>query len=100
MPEHFSISESELELIYTVIDETRKNKVDIEIPASIRAGIAMAKLLGRRKAVEKKDELKERETSVHLGEIAKHVLLGSIKPKPGGDVEQVIESVIRKTLGV
>ena len=64
LPENFTISESELEDIYSIIDETRKNKLDIEIPASIRAGIAMAKLLGRKRAQEKKENLKEESTSI------------------------------------
>ncbi len=100
LPEHFTVEESELELIFSIIDETRKNKIDIEIPASVRAGIAMAKLLGRRKALEREGKLKEKEASIHLSEIAKTVLLGSIKPKPGGNVEQIIEGILRKTLGV
>ena len=33
LPEHFTIEESELELIYSIIDETRRNKIDIEVPA-------------------------------------------------------------------
>jgi len=99
LPENFAISESELEDIYSVIDETRKNKLDIEIPASIRAGIAMAKLLGRKRAQEKKEHLKEESTSIYLSEIAKNVLLGSIKPKPGGNVEQIITGIINKKFG-
>lgn len=100
LPEQFMVEESELELIYSVIKETRQNKVDIEIPASIRAGIAMAKLLGRRRQIEKENKIKEKEsTYVYLSEIAKNVLLGSIKPKPGVKVENVIENIIHKTLG-
>ena len=99
LPENFTISESELEDIYSIIDETRRNKIDIEIPASIRAGIAMAKLLGRKRAQEKKKHLKEESTNIYLSDIAKHVLLGSIKPKPGGNVERIITSIINKKLG-
>ena len=99
LPENFTISESELEDIYSIIDETRKNKLDIEIPASIRAGIAMAKLLGRKRAQEKKENLKEESTSIYLSDIAKNVLLGSIKPKPGGNVEQIITNIINKKFG-
>jgi MoxR-like ATPase len=100
LPEHFIIEESELELIYSVIKETRQNKVDIEIPASIRAGIAMAKLLGRRRQIEKDNKVIEKESIyTALSEIAKNVLLGSIKPKPGVKVENILESIIHKTLG-
>jgi MoxR-like ATPase len=100
LPEHFIIEESELELIYSVIKETRQNKVDVEIPASIRAGIAMAKLLGRRRQIEKDNKVIEKESIyTALSEIAKNVLLGSIKPKPGVKVENIIESIIHKTLG-
>lgn len=100
LPEHFEIEESELEIIYSIIEETRKNKIDIEVPASVRAGIAIAKLLGRRRLLEKEKKVKEKESVyVYLSEIARHVLLGSIKPKPGVKVDNIIESIIHKTLG-
>jgi MoxR-like ATPase len=100
LPEHFMVEESELELIYSIINETRKNKIDIEVPASIRAGIAIAKLLGRRRELEKKGELKEKGSIyLYLSEITRHVLMGSIKPKPGVKVEQIIDNIINKTLG-
>ena len=99
LPEQFEIGESELELIYSIIKETRINKIDIEIPASIRAGIAIAKLLGRKKYVERQKGLSETDTYDYLSHIAKHVLLGSIKPKPGMKVESIIDNIIRKTLG-
>ena len=100
LPEHFMIDESELELIYSIIKETRQNKVDIEIPASVRAGIAMAKLLGRKRQLELEKKTEEKESAyIYLSEIAKNVLLGSIKPKPGVKVENIIENIIHKTLG-
>ena len=100
LPEHFIIEESELELIYSIIKETRQNKIDIEIPASIRAGIAIAKLLARKRMLENENKVKEKESVyVYLSEIARHVLLGSLKPKPGVKVENIIENIIQKTLG-
>jgi len=100
LPEHFTIDESELELIYSIIKETRQNKIDIDVPASIRAGIAIAKLLGRRRLIEKEKGVKEKDSVyILLSEIARHVLSGSIKPKPGVKVDSVIESIIHKTLG-
>jgi MoxR-like ATPase len=100
LPEHFIIEESELELIYSIIKETRQNKIDIEVPASIRAGIAIAKMLGRKRLLEREKKVEEKESVyVYLSEIAKHVLLGSIKPKPGVKVENIIENIIHKTLG-
>ena len=100
LPEHFIIEESELELIYSIIRETRQNKIDIEVPASIRAGIALAKMLSRKRLLEKEKKAEEKESVyVYLSEIAKHVLLGSIKPKPGVKVENIIENIIHKTLG-
>jgi len=100
LPEYFIVEESELELIYSIIDETRRNKIDIEIPASIRAGIAIAKMLGRRRFLEKEGKLKEGQSVYeYLSEISKYVLLGSIRPKPGIRVESIIENVIHKTLG-
>lgn len=100
LPEHFIIEESELELIYSIIDETRRNKIDIEVPASIRAGIAIAKMLARRRFLEKEGKLGEGiSVYEYLSEISKYVLLGSIKPKPGIKVENIIDHVIHKTLG-
>ena len=100
LPEHFMIEESELELIYSIINETRKNKIDIEVPASIRAGIAIAKLLGRKRFQEEKGEIKDKKSIYeYLSDISKHVLLGSIKPKPGVKVEHIIDHIINKTLG-
>jgi len=100
LPEHFTIEESELELIYSIIDETRRNKIDIEVPASIRAGIAIAKMLARRRFLEKEGKVKEGASVYeYLSEISKYVLLGSIKPKPGIRVESIIDNVIHKTLG-
>jgi MoxR-like ATPase len=100
LPEHFTIEESELELIYSIIDETRRNKIDIEVPASIRAGIAIAKMLGRRRFLEKEGKIKEGASVYeYLSEISKYILLGSIKPKPGIRVESIIDNVIHKTLG-
>jgi len=100
LPEHFIIEESELELIYSIIRETRQNKIDIEVPASIRAGIALAKMLSRKRLLEKEKKAEEKESVyVYLSEIAKHVLLGSIKPKPGVKVENIIDNIIHKTLG-
>ena len=100
LPEHFVIEESELELIYSIIKETRQNKIDIDIPASIRAGIAIAKLLARKRMLENENKVKEKESVyVYLSEIARYVLLGSLKPKPGVKVENIIENIIQKTLG-
>ena len=48
-----------------------------------------------------KQQIKEKKTMYeYLSEITRHVLLGSIKPKPGIKVEEVIENIIHKTLGV
>jgi len=100
LPEHFTVEESELELIYSIINETRRNKIDIEIPASIRAGIAMAKLLARKRALEKSGDLKDTKSVYeYLSDISRNVLLGSIKPKPGVKAENIIENIIHKTLG-
>ena len=100
LPEYFTVEESELELIYSIINETRRNKIDIEIPASIRAGIAMAKLLARKRALEKSGDLKDTKSVYeYLSDISRNVLLGSIKPKPGVKAENIIENIIHKTLG-
>jgi len=100
LPEHFIVSEAELDLIYQIIESTRRNKTEIEIPASIRAGIAMAKLLGRKRSEEKEKDVKEgASVNVLLSDIAKNVLIGSIKPKPGVNSDEVVKLLINKILG-
>lgn len=100
LPEHFTVSEAELDLIYQIIEATRKNKTEIEIPASIRAGIAMAKLLGRKRALENEKGVKENASiNVLLSDIAKNVLIGSIKPRPGIISDDIIEMLSNKILG-
>ncbi len=52
------------------------------------------------KFIEKEKKIEEKESVyVLLSEIARNVLLGSIKPKPGVKVQEVIDSIINKTLG-
>ena len=74
-------------------------QIDIEIPASIRAGIAMAKLLGRQRALEREKKVNAKDSYLYISDIARHVLLGSLKPKPGMKVEDIVDSIIARTLG-
>ena len=60
----------------------------------------MAKLVARVRFLEKKSQIKEKASIYEiLNDITKNVLLGSIKPKPGMKVENVIDNIIHKVLG-
>jgi len=80
-----------LEKIYDIVSRTRSHSA-IEKPASIRATISIAKLTA---------EYLKREGSIsdeELAKIAKHVLIGSIKIRPGVKREEVVKSIIEDVL--
>ena len=90
---YFQIEESALEMIYLMINRTRTHH-QIQIPASLRAGIAMARLTGIIKTKETKTD-----SNTILKKIAPVVLQGAIQPKPGIKVEDVTKSIITQVIG-
>jgi len=88
--EHY-IPDDVLEKIYAIVARTRSHSA-IEKPASIRATVSIAKLTA---------EHMKREGSIddeELGRIARHVLIGSIKTRPGVKKEEVVNSIIEDVL--
>ncbi|MCD6095126.1 MAG: MoxR family ATPase [Thermoprotei archaeon] len=88
--EHY-IPDDVLEKIYAIVARTRSHSA-IEKPASIRATVSIAKLAA---------EHMKREGSIddeELGRIARHVLIGSIKTRPGVKKEEVVNSIIEDVL--
>ena len=90
---YYSISESLLEKIYLIINRIR-NHHQVQTPASLRSGIAMARLAGL---------LQTRNKSLNpnqvLRKIAKEVLIGAVKAKPGIKTKPIINSVLSQVIG-
>lgn len=81
------LSKDYIELTYDIIEATRKSR-DIERPASIRSAIAIAKLAGKKEADSGDLALAD------FKHIAKMVLLGGIKPRPGQDADNVVSKIV------
>ncbi len=83
-----NLSKDYLGMTYDLIAATRKAR-EIERPASIRSAIAIAKLAGQKKRVS---------GGLSIGEfqkIARLVLVGGVKTRPGHEAEAVIGNLIK-----
>ncbi|MFX0041089.1 MAG: AAA family ATPase [Promethearchaeota archaeon] len=89
---YYKVDESTLEKIYLIINRTRTHH-QVQTPASLRSGIALARLTG----VEQKKSKKE--PNKILGELASKVLFGAIQTKPGVKVNDVVKSIISQVIG-
>ncbi|UCE10104.1 MAG: MoxR family ATPase [Candidatus Thorarchaeota archaeon] len=90
----YTISDDTLEKIYSLVSSTRMT-TDIEIPASIRAGISVARL-----AAEMTKRQKEKSTSHQtLSKAASYVLSGALRFRPGIDPQPAVDALIRRSLG-
>jgi MoxR-like ATPase len=88
---NWEIPEDALDKIYDIIKQTR-NHPDIENPASIRTGIALTRLYSEQiKREDPSDKL--------LNHICKYVIPGSIKTRPGVQIQKVVSSILSSTLG-
>ncbi len=89
---HYAVKDTMLDQIYLLISATR-NDPQVEVPASLRSGIAMARLSGIELLADSgKDD------KVVLREVANFVLAGAIKPKPGVKTEAVIQKILSRTM--
>jgi len=88
-----NLPEAVLEQIYQIINRTR-NHPDVELPASLRAGIAIARLVSIKAG--KSQKLNNR----LLGNVARFVLRGSIKPRPGIESEVLCREIISQVTGI
>ena len=89
----YSLSDTALEKIYGLVATTR-NSTDIEIPASIRAGISIARLsseMAKRNGKKVDHQL--------LSDAATFVLVGALRFRPGIDAEPAVNSLVRRVLG-
>lgn len=90
----FELKQSDLEKIYSLIHATR-NSPQIEIPASLRAAIGIARLVGIEYQKKKVADM-----DASIANIAFHVLSGSIKPKPGLNADNIVKEIIKSQIGV
>jgi MoxR-like ATPase len=90
----YKLEDSTLDAVYGLVSSTR-NSTDIEIPASIRAGISIARL-----AAQMSKRKKSREVSyTTLSEAATYVLTGALRFRPGIDPEPAVNQLVRRSLG-
>jgi MoxR-like ATPase len=90
---YYKIDESLLEKIYLIVNRTRTHH-QIQTPASLRSGIALARLTG---VAQVKD--KSQDPNSILKNLSRNVLFGAIQPKPGVKVKSVINNIISQVLG-
>jgi len=90
---YFKIEEGLLEKIYLLVNRTRTHR-QIQIPASLRSGITMARLTGIN--ISKNQKIN---SSKILREVAHHVLAGAIQPKPGIKAKDIVKSIITQVIG-
>ncbi len=90
----YNLSDAALEKIYNLVSATRIS-TDIEIPASIRAGISIARLAAE---MAKREKEKTISHSI-LSKAATYVLVGALRYRPGIEVEPAVNSLVRRALG-
>ncbi|MFX0074804.1 MAG: AAA family ATPase [Candidatus Hermodarchaeota archaeon] len=90
---YYKVEESILEKIYLIINRTRTHH-QIQTPASLRSGIALARLTG----VAQKRNSSEEPNKI-LQNLASNVLFGAIQAKPGVKAKDVINNIIAQVLG-
>jgi MoxR-like ATPase len=90
----YTLSDAVLEKIYGLVSATRVS-TDIEIPASIRAGISIARLSAEMAKREKEKTI----SHAILSSAATYVLVGALRFRPGIDPEPAVNSLVRRSLG-
>jgi MoxR-like ATPase len=89
----YTLSDAVLEKIYGLVSATRVS-TDIEIPASIRAGISIARL-----SAEMTKRQKEKTISHStLSAAATYVLVGALRFRPGIDAEPAVNALVRRSI--
>ncbi len=90
---YYKVEESILEKIYLIINRTRTHH-QVQTPASLRSGIALARLTG---VAQKRN--KKADSNKILRDLASNVLFGAIQAKPGVKAKDVIINIISQVLG-
>ena len=90
----YKLSDATLEKVYGLVSATRVS-TDIEIPASIRAGISISRLAAE---MAKRTGAKQVDHQI-LSDAAHFVLVGALRFRPGIDAEPAVNSLVRRVLG-
>jgi len=90
---YYKVEESILEKIYLIINRTRTHH-QVQTPASLRSGIALARLTG---VAQKRN--KKADSNKILRDLASNVLFGAIQAKPGVKSKDIITNIISQVLG-
>ena len=90
---YYKVDESILEKIYLIINRTRTHH-QVQTPASLRSGIALARLTG---VAQKRN--KKADSNKILKDLASNVLFGAIQAKPGVKAKDIITNIISQVLG-
>lgn len=90
----YELNDAILEKIYGLVSATRVS-TDIEIPASVRAGISIARLSAEMAKRQKEKTL----SHATLSSAATSVLIGALRFKPGIDAETALSSLVQRSLG-
>jgi len=90
---YYKVEESILEKIYLIINRTRTHH-QVQAPASLRSGIALARLTG---VAQKRN--KKADSNKILRDLASNVLFGAIQAKPGVKAKDIITNIISQVLG-
>jgi len=90
---YYKVEESILEKIYLIINRTRTHH-QVQTPASLRSGIALARLTGVAQIRNKKAD-----SNKILRDLANNVLFGAIQAKPGVKAKDIITNIISQVLG-
>ncbi|MHA2360868.1 MAG: AAA family ATPase, partial [Candidatus Thorarchaeota archaeon] len=90
----YNLSDGTLESVYGLVSATRMS-TDIEIPASIRAGISIARLSSEIAKREKKKDVSHE----ILSKAATYVLTGALRFRAGIDPQPAVNALVRRALG-
>ena len=90
----YSLSDNVLDKVYGLVSATRVSP-DIEVPASIRAGISIARLAAE---MTKREQRKNITHSI-ISSAASYVLTGALRFRPGIDPQPAVDALIRRSLG-
>ncbi|MFX1286443.1 MAG: AAA family ATPase [Promethearchaeota archaeon] len=89
----YSLNPSTIELVLELVHQTRDDPA-VELPASIRSSIGLARL-----GSERAKRLNKPLDNTTLAQSAKLVLTESIKMKPGRDAKKYVSSLLKRVLG-
>ncbi len=90
----YNLTDNTLETIYGLVSSTRAS-TDIEIPASIRAGISIARLSAQMTKRKKEKVI----THSTISTAATYVLTGALRFRPGIDPLPAVNNLVRRVLG-